>query len=340
MKKLMNQPENYVEEMLSGIYKSHPEDYTYAGGDLHCLVTRYKCPGKVALATGGGSGHLPLFLGYVGKGMLDGCSVGDVFQSPSAEQMLEVTKEIHNGAGVLYIYGNYNGDIFNFDMAAEMADMEADIRVESVVAGDDIASNVSGEITDPSKRRGVAGIFFVYKAAGAAAEEGMSLDEVKRVAEKVCANTRTMGIALSACVVPRVGKAGFSIGEDEIEVGMGIHGETGIKVEKMKASDAIVDDMMDMLLAEMPLAEGEEVAVLVNGLGGTPLDELYIMLNRITDTLEANKTPIFHVWAGEYATSMEMAGASISLCKVDAELKRLLGAQADTPFFKQFPIGG
>lgn len=252
MKKIMNKPENYVDEMLSGIYCAHKKDLKCVDDDLRCLVTTHKHPGKVAIATGGGSGHLPLFLGYVGEGMLDGCSVGDVFQSPSAEQMLAVTKEIDNGAGVLYIYGNYNGDIFNFDMAADMADMEEDIRVESVVAGDDVASAISGEKDDISKRRGVAGIFFVYKCAGAAAAEGKDLDEVKAVAEKVCANVRTMGIALSPCIVPRVGEAGFSIGEDEMEVGMGIHGETGIRVEKLKTADEIVDDMMEMLLKDLP----------------------------------------------------------------------------------------
>ena len=169
MKKIINTPERFIPEMLEGIYAAHPEDLTCVGGDLHCLVTRHKQAGKVGIATGGGSGHLPLFLGYVGKGMLDGCSIGDVFQSPSAEQMLAVTKEIDQGAGVLYIYGNYNGDIFNFDMAAEMADMEEDIRVESVVAGEDVASAGPSAEGEPNRRRGVAGIFFVYKCAGAAA---------------------------------------------------------------------------------------------------------------------------------------------------------------------------
>ena len=196
MKKIINSPENFIKEMLEGIYAAHPDMVTYAGGDLHCLVTKYKKPGKVGIATGGGSGHLPLFLGYCGQGMLDGCSIGDVFQSPSAEQMLAVTKEIDSGAGVLYIYGNYNGDIFNFDMAAEMADMEEDIRVESVVAGEDVASPAAAP-GERNTRRGVAGIFFVYKCAGAAADKMMSLDEVKAVAEKACANVRTMGVALS-----------------------------------------------------------------------------------------------------------------------------------------------
>lgn len=331
MKKLMNQPENYVNEMLQGIYKTHRKDLAYVNEDLKYLVTTHKHPGKVAIATGGGSGHLPLFLGYVGEGMLDGCSIGEVFQSPSPQQMLEVTKAIDNGAGVLYIYGNYNGDIFNFDMAAEMADMEEDIRVESVVAGDDISGT-----TDISKRRGVAGIFFVYKCAGAAAASGKDLDEVKRIARKVCDNTRTMGIALSACIVPRVGKAGFNIADDEIEIGMGIHGETGIRVEKLKPVDEIVEEMMEAIIADLPYTDGDEVTVLVNGLGATPLDELYIIMNHVHDMLGEKGIGIFHSYAGEFATSMEMAGASITLCKVDDELKEYIGAAADTPFFKQF----
>ena len=229
MKKLINKPENYVKEMLEGLYIAHPDLITYTGDDVHCLVTSNKKEGKVGIATGGGSGHLPLFLGYVGKGMLDACSVGDVFQSPSPDQMLACTKYIDSGAGVLYIYGNYNGDIFNFDMAAEQADFEEDIRVESVVAGDDVASAGPAAAGEKNTRRGVAGIVFVYKCAGGAADAMLNLDEVKRVAEKACANVRTMGVALTPCIVPRVGKPGFSIGEDEMEIGMGIHGETGIR---------------------------------------------------------------------------------------------------------------
>lgn len=227
MKKIINAPERFIPEMLEGIYAAHPDELMCVGGDLHCLVSKRKHAGKVGIATGGGSGHLPLFLGYVGEGMLDGCSIGDVFQSPSAEQMLAVTKEIDQGAGVLYIYGNYNGDIFNFDMAAEMADMEEDIRVESVVAGEDVASAGPSAEGEPNKRRGVAGIFFVYKCAGAAAAAGLDLDEVKRVAEKACASVRTMGVALTSCTVPRVGHPSFEIGDDEMEIGMGIHGEPG-----------------------------------------------------------------------------------------------------------------
>ena len=336
MKKIINTPENFIGEMLEGIYAAHPDSVKKVGDDLHCLVTTHKKEGKVGLATGGGSGHLPLFLGYVGKGMLDGCSIGDVFQSPSAEQMLAVTKEIDSGAGVLYIYGNYGGDILNFDMAAEMADFEEDIKVESVVAGDDVASGVPVKPGGKNTRRGVAGIFFVYKCAGAAAEKMLPLAEVKRVAEKVCDHTRTMGVALSSCTVPRVGHPSFEIGDDELEIGMGIHGEPGIRRGKLIPADQIVDEMLHQIIDDLPYTSGDEVAVLVNGLGATPLEEQYVMFRRITQVLGEKGIKIFHAYVGEYATSMEMAGASISLLKVDDELKELLAAPADTPFFKQF----
>lgn len=335
MKKIINQPEQYVNEMLEGLYIAHPDLITYTGDDVHCLVTKNPVEGKVGIATGGGSGHLPLFLGYVGKGMLDGCSVGDVFQSPSPEQMFEVTKYINRGAGVLYIYGNYNGDIFNFDMAAEMADFEEDIRVESVVAGEDVASAAPAKEGEKNTRRGVAGIVFVYKCAGAAAAAMKDLDEVKRVAEKAAANVRTMGVALSACTVPRVGKPGFSIGEDEMEIGMGIHGETGIRRGKLEPADQIVTEMLDKILADLPYVSGDEVAVLVNGLGATTLDEQYIVTRKIDAVLKEKGISVHRYYVGEYATALEMAGFSISLLRLDDELKTYLDAPAETPFFKQ-----
>lgn len=334
MKKIINTPENYVNEMLEGIYLAHPDYVTYAEGDLRCLVTSNKTEGKVGIATGGGSGHLPLFLGYVGKGMLDGCSVGDVFQSPSAEQMLAVTRHIDSGAGVLYIYGNYNGDIFNFDMAAEMADMEEGIRVESVVAGEDVASPAAAP-GEKNTRRGVAGIFFVYKCAGAAAAAGKDLAEVKRIAKKAVMNVRTMGVALSPCTVPRVGHPGFEIAGDEMEIGMGIHGEPGIRRGKMETADEITEEMLGKILADIPYAAGDEAAVLVNGLGATPLDEQYIVARKVHQILEEKGIKVYRYYVGEYVTSIEMAGLSISLLKVDEELKGYLDASADTPFFKQ-----
>lgn len=338
MKKIINEAKNFVPEMLEGIYAAHPNEVTYVNDDLHCLVNVRKHPGKVGIATGGGSGHLPLFLGFVGDGMLDGCSIGDVFQSPSADQMFAVTKEIDQGAGVLYIYGNYGGDILNFDMAAEMADFEADIRVESIVAGDDVASGERLSEGKKNTRRGVAGIFFVYKCAGAAAAKMKSLDEVKAVAEKVCANVRTMGVALSPCIVPRVGHPSFELAEDELEIGMGIHGEPGIRRGKMISADEIVSEMMAAILPDLPYEKGDEVAVLVNGLGATPLEEQYVVYRQIDKILKEKGISVYHSYVGEYATSMEMAGFSISLLKVDAELKELLAAPADTPFFKQHPF--
>lgn len=335
MKKIINRPEDYVTEMLEGLYIAHSDLITCTGGDVHCLVAAHKKPGKVGIATGGGSGHLPLFLGYVGKGMLDGCSVGDVFQSPSAEQMLAVTREIDSGAGVLYIYGNYNGDIFNFDMAAEMADFESSIRVESVVAGEDVASAAPTKPGEKNTRRGVAGIFFLYKCAGAAADKMMNLDEVRRIAEKAAANVRTMGVALTPCTVPRVGSPGFSIADDEMEIGMGIHGEPGIRRGKLEPADRITDEMLEKIVADLPYQKGDEVAVLVNGLGATPLDEQYIVTRRIDRDLKERGISVYRYYVGEYATSLEMAGFSISLLKLDDELKELLDAPAQTPFFRQ-----
>ncbi len=338
MKKIINTPENFVNEMLEGIYAAHGSLVESTGDDPRCLVTAKVKQGKVGIATGGGSGHLPLFLGYVGEGMLDGCAIGDVFQSPSAEQMLAVTKHIDTGAGVLYIYGNYNGDIFNFDMAAEMADFEESIRVESVVAGEDVASAPPAETGGRNTRRGVAGIFFVYKCAGAAAAAGLDLDGVKRVAEKACANVRTMGMALSPCTVPRVGRPSFELGDNEMEIGMGIHGEPGIRRGELQSADAIVDEMLLPILNDLPYQSGDEVAVLINGLGATPLEEQYIMYRRVSQILSEKGINVFHVYVGEYATSMEMSGASISLFRLDDELKQYLSAPAHTPFFKQFAL--
>jgi dihydroxyacetone kinase-like protein len=330
MKKFLNETVDFVDEMLDGIYRAHPKQLAYVADDLRCMVSAKQHSGKVGIATGGGSGHLPLFLGYVGEGMLDGAAVGGVFQSPSAEQMYEVTKHIDQGAGVLYIFGNYTGDIINFDMAAELADLDG-IKVKQVIGNDDVASSVVGE---EHKRRGVAGIFFIYKAAGAAAAEGLSLDEVTRLADKARLRTRTMGVALSSCIVPEVGHATFSIGEDEMEIGMGIHGENGISRKKLAPADRVVDEMMERIFAEQDYAEGSEVAVLVNGLGGTPLEELYILFRRVSQLFEERKVTIKHVWIGEFATSMEMAGASISVLALDEELDRLIAAPAETPFFR------
>ena len=332
MKKFINDPKRFVDDMLEGIYRAHPDQVTAAAGDPRCLV-RVLSPrkGKVGLATGGGSGHLPLFLGYVGEGMLDGCSVGGVFQSPSADQMLTVTRAISGGAGVLYLFGNYSGDLMNFDMAAEMAGME-EIPVEQVVGNDDVASAPKGQ---EQKRRGVAGIFFLYKCAGAMAQRMAPLAEVKRVAEKAKANVRTMGVAFTPNIVPEVGKAQFTLGENEMEIGMGIHGEPGIRRGPLRGSDEIVDEMTQAILSDLPFASGDRVAVLINGLGATPKEELYVIYRRLGQILQDRKIGVFHGYVGEFATSLEMAGASISLLKLDDELAGLLAQPARTPFFEQ-----
>lgn len=244
MKKFLNQVEDFIPEMLEGIYLAHPDKFRFVKGDLHCLATARPVPGKVGIVTGGGSGHLPLFLGYVGQGMLDGCAIGDVFQSPSPEQILAVTQAVDSGAGVLYLYGNYNGDIFNFDMAAEMADLESDIRTSTVVAADDSAGAAPGDGDGATTRRGVAGIFFVYKCAGASAARMDDLDTVQRIAQKAGDRVRTLGVALSPCIVPRIGKPGFHIGDNEMEIGMGIHGESGIRRGPQLSAENIAEEMM------------------------------------------------------------------------------------------------
>ena len=332
MKKVMNNPENFANETLEGILRAHPRELRAVGEDVREMV-RADAPkqGKVAIATGGGSGHLPVFLGYVGKGLLDGVAIGDVFNSPSAQQMLNVTKAIDGGKGVLYLYGNYGGDVMNFDMAAEMADLE-DIRVETLLVADDVASAPKGE---EEKRRGVAGLFFAYKIAGAKAEEGAELDEVVAVTKRALANMRSMGVALSPCIIPRVGKPTFTLGDDEMEIGMGIHGEPGIKRGKLQTADEIGETLLNAILEDGPYAEGDEVAVLVNGLGATPQEELYIVYRKVDEILKERGITVYHTYVGEFATSMEMAGMSLTVMKLDDELKRLLSAPAYTPFFAQ-----
>lgn len=331
MKKIMNQPQDFVPEVLDGLFKAYPNQLAYEG-DLHCVV-RSDAPvkDKVGVATGGGSGHLPIFLGYVGRGMLDGCAVGDVFNSPSAEQMLAVTRRIDGGLGVLYIYGNYGGDVMNFDMSAEMAEM-ADIEVRTVLVKDDVASAPAAEA---DRRRGVAGMVFAFKIAGAKADLGSSLDEVTAVTEKALANTRSMGVALSPCIVPRVGRPGFTLGEGEMEIGMGIHGEPGIKREALQSADEITERITLAILEDLQPPSGSSVAVMVNGLGATPPEELYIMYRKVHELLGERDLSVHRAYVGEYATSMEMAGASITLLQLDAELTELLDAPAHTPFFTQ-----
>jgi dihydroxyacetone kinase-like protein len=330
MKKIINQPMAFVDEMLEGLLFAHPGALRAAAPRA---IVRADAPvkGKVALATGGGSGHLPVFLGYVGKGLLDGCAVGNVFASPSAEVMLEVTKAIDGGRGVLYIYGNYGGDVMNFDMAAEMASLE-NIEVRTVLVADDVASAPPGEA---QRRRGVAGMVFAFKIAGACAAAGQSLDEVERIARHALASTRSMGVALSPCTIPAAGVATFTIGDDEMEIGMGIHGEPGVRRGKLESADAIADSLFDATTAELALVHGDRVAVIVNGLGATPPEELYILYRHVHKRLTQLGVGVHRAYVGEFATSMEMAGASLTILRLDDELARLLDEPAESPFFVQ-----
>ncbi|MDY6287254.1 MAG: dihydroxyacetone kinase subunit DhaK [Lachnospiraceae bacterium] len=329
MKKIINKPEEYTDDMLRGIYMAHKGEVRYVNDDLRCYCTCEKILGKVAIVTGGGTGHLPLFLGYVGKGLLDGCGVGGVFQSPSPEQIYQISKAVDNGAGILYLYGNYTGDIMTFDMAAEMCEMD-NIHVRSIVGADDVCSG------RPEVRRGVAGIFYMYKAAGAKAAEMGSLDEVYTAAEKAKENTRTVGFALTPCIIPEVGKPNFMLGENEMAMGMGIHGEPGVWNGPLKTSAELAAESIDTILKDMPLSNGEEVSVLINGLGATSLEEQYILCGDVMRILEQKGIGVYRTYVGEYATSMEMAGASISICRVDEEMKRYLDYPVNTPFVKNF----
>lgn len=330
MKKLINNPDFVVEEMLAGFEAAYPEYIRKL--PFHNVVVRKAAPtkGKVALVSGGGSGHEPSHGGFVGKGMLDAAVAGAVFTSPTPDQILEAIKEVGTEEGVLLVIKNYTGDVMNFEMAGEMAQLE-NIKVASVVINDDVAVEDS---TWTTGRRGIAGTVFVHKIAGAKAEAGGTLEEVKEVAEKVIANTRSMGMALTPCIVPAAGKPTFTLDENEMEIGMGIHGEPGTHRDAIKTADEITEHLLSKVLADMSLADGEEVAVMVNGLGSTPLMELFIVNRKVKEILTEKGIKIYKTFVGEYMTSLEMAGCSITLLKLNAELKELLDAPADTPAFK------
>lgn len=328
MKKIINEATNFVDETIEGIIYAYGDKLKLLNGDKRIIITNFPVEkGKVGIVTGGGSGHLPVFLGYVGDGMLDGCAVGNVFASPSANKMTEMIKACDYGSGVLCLYGNYGGDNMNFDMACENADFE-DIKTATIRVKDDIASN-----EDIDKRRGVAGMVYAFKIAGAAAKKMMPLEEVVRVTEKALNNIRTMGVALSPCIVPEVGKPTFSINENEIEIGMGIHGEPGIEVKKMMKANEIASTIFKKIITEISLNENDEVSVMVNGLGGTPLEEQLIVYRQLHIMLKERNVHSYMPHIGEFATSMEMAGLSISILKLDEELKELLRYPAMTPFY-------
>lgn len=328
MKKIMNNVDAVENEMVLGMVKAYPQ-YIKKLDCGNVVVRARKKEGKVALISGGGSGHEPAHGGFVGEGMLDAAVAGPVFTSPTPDQIYEGIKAIATDKGVFMVVKNYTGDVMNFEMAAEMAEMDG-IPVKYVVTNDDVAVQDSLYTVG---RRGVAGTIFVHKIAGAKAEEGAELEAVQAVAQKVVDNVRTMGMAIKPCTVPAAGKPGFELSDDEMEVGIGIHGEPGTHREPLKKADEIVDILLEKILADIDYADSE-VAVLINGAGGTPLMELFIVNNHVSDVLAAKGIKVYKTFVGNYMTSIEMDGFSISLLRLDDEMKKLLDAKADTPAFK------
>ena len=330
MKKIINKVEDVVVEMCKGMEKAH--------GDKLVFSPKYKIlkrktinKNKVTLISGGGSGHEPAHGGFVGTGMLDAAVCGDVFASPSTIQVYNAILETESEKGTLLIIKNYSGDCMNFDGAAEMAE-DDDITVEKVYVNDDVAVKDSLYTVG---RRGVAGTIFVHKIAGAAAEKGMELSKVKAVAEKTIANVKSIGFAFTSCTVPAKGTPTFQLGEDEMEFGVGIHGEPGIAREKIVTANELAEKMLDRILADIPFEKGSEVALLINGLGATPLQELYLLNNSVHHLLEEKNIKVYSTLVGNYMTAIDMAGASISLLRLDEELKELLDAPVDTVALKK-----
>jgi len=333
VKKLMNAPDAYVDEMLDGMCAAHTS--LVRTGERGRVIRDVRAPtdGKVGIVSGGGSGHLPLFAGYVGRGLIDSCAIGEVFAGPAVGDCIQAIKAADGGRGVLRLYGNYGGDRMNFDLAGELVEDDG-IRTTTVLGCDDIASASPDEWR---KRRGVAGLILAYKAAGAAAERGDDLDEVTRIAAKAVERIRTIGCAIYPCQVPGASEPTFTLGDDEMEMGMGIHGEPGIWRRKMVPADDIAREMVERLLVDLPQQHHERVWVLVNSLGATSLDELFIIYRKVKAELDRRGITVVRPLVGHYATSMEMAGCSVSLIGVDDELDGLLRAPADCPFWRNLP---
>ncbi|MEA4895629.1 MAG: dihydroxyacetone kinase subunit DhaK [Oscillospiraceae bacterium] len=327
MKKIINNAADVVSDTLRGMSLAHPS-LQYIEG-LEVICRKDKQQGKVGVVSGGGSGHEPAHGGYVGHGMLDAAVAGNMFSSPSPDRIIRGIQEANTGAGVLLIIKNYSGDIMNFEMARDMSEMEG-VEVDSVVVRDDVAVPDS---TYSTGRRGIAGTVFVHKIAGAKAQQGGTLPEVKAAAEKAIANIRSMGMAMTPCTLPAVGKPSFVLNDDEIEIGMGIHGEPGVEKTKTKTAAELADCLLEKILADYDY-ENSEVALLVNGLGGTPLMELYILNQEVRKILDAKNIKVYRTFVGNYMTSIEMSGCSLTLLKLDDELKTLIDAPCDTPALK------
>ena len=329
MKKIINKPSDFVEESIDGLVKSHPDVYAFAPDNKRVITRATKASNKVGIVTGGGSGHLPVFTGYVGKGILDACAVGSVFASPSVAQIASAIRNADNGNGVLCVIGNYGGDVMNFEMACEIVVSEG-IKTKTVIVADDIASASNEE---KLKRRGIAGMIFVFKVAGSIAETGASLEETFNNASLTNENIRTLGVAVSPCILPEAGKPTFEIKNDEIEIGMGIHGEPGIKREKLRKADPLTDDLCKIILNDLKLNDKDQVCIMINSLGATPLEELYIISKRVHENFSKLKIEITKTYVGRYVTSMEMAGMSITVFKLNNELNKYLSAPSNCPFW-------
>ncbi|MGI8315953.1 dihydroxyacetone kinase subunit DhaK [Halobacillus mangrovi] len=331
MKKLINDPNDVVTEMLEGIVSGYPDLMKRVEGTTSIVRKDAPVKGKVALVSGGGSGHEPAHAGFVGQGMLDAAVAGEVFTSPTPDQVLEGIKAVDGGKGVLLVIKNYTGDVMNFEMAAELAEAEG-INVEKVVVNDDVAVEDSSFTTG---RRGVAGTVFVHKLAGAKAQAGGSLSEVKELAEKVIANVRSMGVALSPCIMPTSGEPGFELADDEVEMGVGIHGEPGTEKKKLASANEIAMELTEKVLPELELNHSDEVAVMINGMGATPEMELYVVNCKIQAILSEKGVKVHETFIGEYMTSLEMAGCSLTVLKLNDELKELLDAPSKAPAFRK-----
>ncbi|MCX6459321.1 MAG: dihydroxyacetone kinase subunit DhaK [Actinobacteria bacterium] len=329
MKKFINDPDSFVDEVIEGILAVHSDALRAASPDNRAIV-RADAPiaSQVGIVTGGGSGHLPVFLGYVGQGLCTGVAIGNVFSSPSSDQVLAATRESNGGAGVLFVYGNYGGDVLNFDDAAELAEEEG-ITVRTVLVADDVTSAPADRRDD---RRGVAGLAFAYKVAGAAAAQGATLDEVAEAVEHLNANMGSMGVGLSPTILPAAGEPTFTLDEGEMEIGIGIHGERGVRRGPLDPADSIADELFATISNDLGLSSGDSIAVLVNGLGATPLEELYILARRVSLRCSEAGLTLERTYVGEYATSLEMAGASLTVVRLDDRLRHLLAQPASSPF--------
>ena len=332
MRKIINDPQTFVDEVMEGIFAAHSDEVRTATSDNRTLVrVDSPAPGRVGIVTGGGSGHLPFFLGYVGRGLCSAVAIGNVFSSPSSAQIYAASRAVSSDAGLLYLYGNYGGDVYNFDLAADLCRADG-IAVSTVLGADDI---LSAPADKAETRRGVAGLVLVYKVAGAAADRLWPLDEVTRVAQKAADATRTMGVGLSPTILPAAGEATFTLDEGEMEVGVGIHGEQGVHRGPLETADEITDRFLLELDTELAFSKGQRVAVLVNGLGSTPLEELYVVYRRVNTVLTERGVTVARKYVGEYVTSLEMAGASLSIMVLDDELEELINEPASSPFFRQ-----